>query len=316
MNDHRNYGKVHRLGKEETDGILVGTVAVQEKVDGANTSIWVDDEGKLKMGTRTRTLPDEGDEFNGFVSYVRNHSGICALLTLHPNFRLYGEWLVKHTIDYKATMYKKFYLFDIWVEDNDVGDHFLHQEQVASYAKEFGIEIVPMYTPLVNPTAEQLQEFVGKSEFGDRGEGVVLKNLDFVNGFGEMVYAKIVTESFKEDNGIAFGGNNKFSDTYWEMWAVNKFMTLPRVKKVMDKIQPTLNERLDMKHIPRVVNTAYHDMLTEEIWEIAAKTPAIDFKALGRIAQRKAKQIYVDILNDSISVADTPNADETPRVTG
>lgn len=298
-NEHRNYGKVHRLGKEETDGLLVGTVAIQEKVDGANTSIWINDEGQLKMGTRTRTLPDEGDEFNGFVGYVRAHTGIQALLTLHPNFRLYGEWLVKHTIDYKATVYKKFYLFDIYVED-----HFLHQEQVASYAKEFGIEVVPMYTPIENPTVEQLKEFVGKSEFGDRGEGVVLKNLDFVNSFGEMVYAKIVTESFKEDNGIAFGGNNKFSDTYHEMWVVNKYMTLPRVKKIMDKIQPELNERLDMKHIPRVVNSAYHDMLLEEIWEIQSRVPKLDFKALGRCAQKKAKQIYVDILNDSISVAD------------
>lgn len=297
----RNYGKVHRLGKEETDGILIGACQLQEKVDGANSSIWLDNEtGKIRLGTRTRMLPLEGDEFNGFVPYVMNHTGIQEVLTLHPNWRLYGEWLVKHTIDYKATAYRKFYLFDILVDDSI----WMAAEEVQTIAKEHGIEVVPMYGTIENPTVEQLQAMVGKSEFGDRGEGIVIKNLSFTNKFGETVFAKLVHESFKEDNVVTFGGNNKFSDTYWEMWAVNKFMTLARVKKVMDKIQPQINERLDMKHIPRIVNTAYHDMLTEEIWEMQDKMPSVDFRALSRCAQKKAKQIYVDILNDSISIAD------------
>lgn len=303
MNGHRHYGKVHRLGKEETDGILVGDVAIQEKIDGANVSIWVTEDGKIEMGSRTRQL--RGDEtFNGFIPYVLAHTGIQALLTLHPSYRLYGEWLVKHTIDYKATAYKKFYLFDIWVPDGGEEGHFLHQEQVASYAKEFGIDVVPMYTPITNPTLEQIDELVGKSEFGDRGEGVVLKNLTFKNGFGDMVYAKRVTESFKEDNGIVFGGNNKHSDTYWEMFVTNKYMTLERVQKILNKLQPEVNERLDMKHIPRIMGMAYHDMLTEEIWEIQAKVVALNFDALKRCCNKKSRQIFIDILNDSISVSD------------
>lgn len=299
MNGFRSYGKIHRLGKEETDGILIGTCHIQEKIDGANTSIWMED-GKLCMGTRTRQLPDEGDDFNGFVSYVRAHAGIAAFFADHPTMRLYGEWLVKHTVEYRATVYKKFYLFDVYTDEGT----WLPSEKVAEIGKQYGIDTVPMHGTIENPTMEQLMEYVGKSEFGDRGEGIVIKNLEFVNPFGETVFAKIVEQSFKEDNAIVFGGNNKHSDTYWEMWVVNKFMTLARVKKIMDKIQPTINERLDMKHIPRVINTAYHDMLTEEIWEIQSRVPAIDFKALSRCAQKKAKQIYVDILNDSISIAD------------
>ena len=34
------YKKIHRLGVDETDGILIGKVYVQEKVDGANVQIW------------------------------------------------------------------------------------------------------------------------------------------------------------------------------------------------------------------------------------------------------------------------------------
>ena len=111
MKGHKHYGKIHRLGKEETDGILEGSCSIQEKVDGANTSIWLED-GVLKMGSRTRVLGEE--EFNGFVPYVKAHAGINLYLQNYPNDRLFGEWLVRHTIAYKETAYKKFYLFDIF----------------------------------------------------------------------------------------------------------------------------------------------------------------------------------------------------------
>lgn len=304
MNGHKNYGKIHRLGKEETEGILIGDCVIQEKVDGANASIWIDDEGKLKMGTRTRVLPEEGDDFNGFVTYVRAHTGIQALLTLHPNYRLFGEWLVKHTVEYKATVYRKFYLFDIWVHEEGETGRWISSEQAFDLAFEFQIEHVPNIATIINPTIEQIQEFVGRSKFGDRGEGIVIKNYSFVNQFGDTQFAKLVTPEFVENNAIAFGGNNKYSESYHEMWVVNKYMTLARVQKMIHKLQPTVNERLDMKHIPMITNNAYRDMLIEEIWEIARNVPKVDFKVLTRIAQRKAKQIFVDILNDSISIAD------------
>lgn len=297
MNDHRKYEKIHRLGKEETEGILTGICHIQEKVDGANTSIWLGDDGIVRCGSRSRILQNE--EFNGFVPYALGHQGIQEYLKANPTHRLYGEWLVRHTIAYKETAYRKFYLFDIYD-----GEKYLSSNEVKDIGIKYDIETVPYHGEFENPTIEKLREFVGKTEFGDRGEGIVIKNLSFKNTFGEMAFAKIVTESFKEDNGVVFGGNNKFSDTYWEVYIVNKYMTLPRVKKIMDKLQPEVNERLDMKHIPRIMGLAYHDMLTEEIWDIQKKAKSIDFKTLERISAKKAKQIFVDILNDSISVAD------------
>jgi len=35
------YPKIYRLGKEENDDILKQEVVIQEKLDGANTSIWI-----------------------------------------------------------------------------------------------------------------------------------------------------------------------------------------------------------------------------------------------------------------------------------
>lgn len=310
--DFKRYPKIHRLGKEETEGILTGWVHVEEKIDGANAQIWFDGE-HIKVGSRNNTLTkgvdihEEVGTFNGLIDYVKNHQGIRDFFKNHANKRLYGEWLVRHTIQYNETAYKQFYLFDITEQDEDFKESFLAKEYVLALANEYGIKTPKYHGAMKDPTEEQVKYFVGQSELGDRGEGVVLKNLEFVNKFGDLEYAKIVSESFKEDNAVTFGGNNKHSETYWEMWVVNKYMTLARIEKIMHKLQPQIDKRLDMEHIPRVAGSAYHDMLTEEIWEIQKKAEKINFRHLQRCATKKAIQIYKDILSGDISVADRIN---------
>ena len=297
--EFRKYDKIHRLGKEEVEGILCGTCQVSEKIDGANLSVWIGTDDTIHVGSRNNDLTLNGNEFNGAVEYCILHEGINKYLRTNPTHRLYGEWLVKHTINYRPTSYKKFYLFDIRIEDG-----YLLQNQVIALAEEHGIEHVPHLGIYENPTMEQLNALLGGSEFGDRGEGIVIKNLEFRNKFGELAYAKIVREDFKEDNGVMFGGNNKFSDSYWEMYVINKYVTVARVQKMMNKIQPMIDKKLDMEHIPRICESVYHDLVTEEAWEISKKVKKLDYDVLKRIAYKKIRQVYVDVLNESISVAD------------
>lgn len=294
----KEYNKIHRLGKEETDGILIGKCYIQEKVDGANVQIWKDETGKIRMGSRSKEIT-EG--FNGFCEYVNNDTRISSLLNMFPEYRLYGEWLVRHTIQYSETAYKQFYLFDI---ENIATGTLLELNQVKNVAEQFALCFPQIFAVLENPTVEQIMPFVGKTNLGEKGEGVVIKNPAFINMFGINQYAKIVTQEFKEDNGLVFGGNNKHSDTYWEMYVVNKYITLERVQKIMNKLQPLIDKKLDFEHTSRIASTTFHDMLTEEIWEISKKVVSVNFKKLSNLCTRKAAQIYKDILNNSISVAD------------
>jgi hypothetical protein len=306
----KRYPKIHRLGKEETAGILIGTVHVEEKIDGANAQIWMSD-GKILCGSRNNTLtadvdnPKEGDNmFNGFVEWVAKSEAVRRLFTEHPEMRLYGEWLVRHTIHYSETAYKQFYLFDITIVSDEEVEEFLPKAVVRQVGKMYGFNMPTYHGEFYNPEVDALMEFVGKSTIGPEGEGVVLKNHDFIDAFGNRTYAKIVTENFKENNAVTFGGNNKHAEAYSEMYVVNKYMTLGRVEKIMNKVQPEINEKLDLKHIPRISNSAYYDMLTEEIWEIQSKVQNLNLVTLKRIATKKAIQIYKDILLGSISVAD------------
>lgn len=230
MTTFKKYPKIHRLGKEEVEGILLGTCEIQEKIDGANAQIWVDKRGEVTCGSRNRELT-EG--FNGLVDYVKENQEIKNLLKDHPNYRLYGEWLVRHTIGYKETAYKKFYLFDITeVKDGEEAEEFKTMEEVYEIATKYNVPTPQHFGTYVNPTEEALKDFVGKSALGEKGEGVVIKNHTFRDKWGNHNYAKIVTEQFKENNAITFGGNNKYSDSYWEMYIVNKYITLKTMSKL------------------------------------------------------------------------------------
>lgn len=295
---YRPYPKIHRLGKEETDGILLYDLMVQEKIDGANISIFQLD-GKLRCGTRTRML-SEDESFNGFQEAVQDNLNLAMYFSRKPDCVLYGEWLVKHTITYPDEAYRKIYLFDVL--DTKTGN-FMPQSEVKDLAEFLGLEYP--YIFYTGKVAEDvIDSYVGKSNIAPAGEGVVLKSLEFKNIFGDTVYAKVVHQNFKESNAIVFGGNNKHSETYWEMYIVNKYCTTGRVQKIMQKLQSEKETRLDLGDTPRIAQTCYHDMITEEIWEICKKVPKVDFKALQRLSMRKFIQIYKDILNNSLSIAD------------
>lgn len=299
MNEYKKYPKIHRLGKDETDGILEYEVYVQEKIDGANISIFLLD-GEIRCGTRTRMLPKE-ESFNGFQEAVMANRNLEGFFETNPNYILYGEWLVRHTISYPETAYRKIYLFDIYNAEEDVWVPQDDVQEVAEYL-EFEYPHVFSYGKF---SEEQVLEFVGKSNIAPVGEGVVLKSKEFINKFGDPSYAKIVTQKFKEDNSLVFGGNNKHSETYWEMYVVNKYCTVARVQKIMQKVQSMTEEKLDKKHTPQITGTCYHDLITEEAWEISKKVQKLDFYQLKRLAIKKFVQIYHDILNDELSIADT-----------
>ena len=298
----KSYPKIHRLGKEETDGILDTPVIIQEKIDGANVSIWLDKK-KVKCGTRTRELPDD-ESFNGFVEAVKENKLIKFWLMKNPDCRLYAEWLVKHTITYPETAYKKIYLYDIY---NDKEDMYWTQDSVKTVASQLNLEYPQIFIHSKQVTEDEIKEHVGKTLVPEaaNGEGVVIKNPNFKDKWGNHCYAKVVHEKFKESNAIVFGGNNKHSESYWEMYVVNKYCTLGRVQKIMQKLQAETEKRLDKENTSEIAGRCMHDMISEEAWEIFNKVPKIDNQKLKRLAHKKYIQLFHDLLDNTLSIADT-----------
>lgn len=295
------YNKIHALHKEECENLLEGTCYIQKKVDGANASIWLGDDGEIHFGSRSRDLFLANDNFNGFGDWVRAHPKLKEFFREFPNMRLNGEWLVRHTIGYRETSYKKFYLFDV----EEVGD-VLPFENMYKLAEEYEIPVVHFYGKFENPTLDFIKSLAGQSVLGEKGEGVVVKNLNFKNKFGDVNFGKYVTQEFKEDNGVTFGGNNKFSETYEEMYFVNKLVTLPRVEKITHKLE-SMEGKLSEIHIPRVMGMVFHDVMTEEAHDMAnhlAKNGAdFNFKKFRELCNKKSKSIFMELLTGDVSVA-------------
>lgn len=297
----REYPKVQRLDKEECDGLLDNLVTVQEKVDGANVSLWLED-GEVQGGSRHRKLRDES--FNGFVDYIKKKPAIKKWLKANPNKRLYGEWLVRHTVNYSELAWRKMYLYDVYDHETE---QWWEQDSVEGLAKILGLEYPTVFARDIKVEGEEgltlLRSFVGKSTLGDVGEGIVIKNALWRNQFGDHVYAKMVHPSFKESNSILFNSTDKSSPAFSELTVIKKYATLARLEKVMHKLQPEIDHKLSIEDTARVINTAYHDMLTEEIWDMTKHVVSLNFKTLQRLATKKFAQTYHDILSNRLSVA-------------
>ncbi len=299
------YNKIHALHKEECEGILEGTCYIQEKVDGANASIWLGDDGEIHYGSRSRDLFLANDNFNGFGDWVRSHPQLKFFFEQYPAIRINGEWLVRHTIGYRETSYKKFYAFDM--EQSDGGlTMVIDFDDMYFLATTYEIPAVQLHGKFENPSMELIKSFAGQSVLGEKGEGVVVKNLSYRNKFGDVNFGKYVTQEFKEDNGVTFGGNNKFSETYEEMYFVNKLVTLPRVEKTTHKLE-SMEGKLSEKHIPRVMGMVFYDVMSEEGNDMAnhlAKNGAdFNFKKFRELCNKKSKSIFMELLTGDVSVA-------------
>lgn len=113
---HKTYDKVSRIEKEECEDLTKGRVHIFEKIDGANASIWMNTEGDLCASSRNKQVlcgDKVLDTFRGFVDHVLNKPTYRALLETRPTWRIFGEWLVKHTINYPEHR-NRFYVFDVY----------------------------------------------------------------------------------------------------------------------------------------------------------------------------------------------------------
>ena len=128
------------------------------------------------------------------------------------------------------------------------------------------------------------------------GEGIVVKNYSYTNKFGRTCWAKIVTNAFKEKNSKEMGATvKKFGDMV-EDKIVEQFLTPEIVDKVYAKIVNEC-EGWNSKYIPRLLNTVFHDLIKEEIWDIVKqhKNPNINFKTLNSLCIMKTKEFKPEV---------------------
>lgn len=290
------YQHVEKMGTIETQGIENGMCYVFPKLDGTNGSIWLNDIS-IRAGSRNRELEIDNDNA-GFYKWVLNQTNILKLLTENPNVRLYGEWLVPHTLKtYRDDAWHKFYVFDVMDQDR-----YLTYEEYTPLLEEFEIEYIPAMCKVKNPTQEKLFELLDKNTFlikdgQGSGEGIVIKNYDYVNRFGRVTWAKLVKNEFKDklSTNKKFGTPEVKCKFEIEQKIIDKFVTPHLIEKEHSKI---VNESgWSSKFIPKLIGVVFYCLIKEEMWNILQefKKPVIDFKKLNGLCTEKIKELKPEI---------------------
>jgi hypothetical protein len=285
--EFKKYQHIERLGTTETEGILSGMVYVFPKIDGTNGQLWWD--GKLQAGSRNRVLSAESDNA-GFWNWAVEQDMFSRFFAEYPNVKLYGEWLVPHTLrTYEDLAWRKFYVFD-------VVDGFRHlaYDEYQPMVERFGIEYIPPICKIKDPTHERMIEQLEKNTYlikdGEgSGEGIVIKNYNYRNRFGHVIWAKIVKNEFKAKHQKADVTELK-EKKLAEDQIVDKFVTLAMVEKEYAKIAV---DGWSSKYIPRLLNTVFYTLVKEECWNFVKdlKNPTIDFKLLNYKTTERVKSL-------------------------
>jgi hypothetical protein len=295
---HKSYWKIHSIDKEECEWILNWQCVIQEKIDWANLSVWRTNDW-IFVWSRTQIVgtPEIKTWFRWAVEYINNHPWTLQLFDyledklLTDDIRIYWEWLVAHTItDYNKEAYNHFYLFDI-----EIWWKRLPPVLVKTLAKDFWFKYPEVFEVINNPTLEKIKEYVWKTTLKDSwkwGEGVVIKNISFINKFGNAVYAKIVCDNFKESNQIVFTNWNKKDN---ELDIVSKYCDLERVKKIINKIEQNDWVDINKSHIAKILWLVFYDIITEEANNIAKKW-VVDFDRLRKMINERSRRISIDLI--------------------
>lgn len=297
------YQHICKMGSDDVEDIEFGTCYIFPKLDGTNTSVWFEDD-EIKVGSRNRVLSFDNDN-QGACAVVCSDPRIKAFFKKYPNLRLYGEFLVPHTIkDYRDDAWRKFYIFDVvdGIEDieNLTIPHYLTYEEYQPMLEEFGLDYIILTQKITNPSYENLLHCAETNTFLMRdgagaGEGIVIKRYDYINKYGRRTWAKIVLNEFKEKHKKVMKAD-EFENKVFEDEVVQQFLTDEFIEKEYAKII-ALEGGWNSRYIPRLLNTVYCEFINDYMWDIVKKykNPKINFKYLQVYVYNKVKVVKEEL---------------------
>ena len=305
MIDIKHFMDIQNLIETESDlkasnakGFEVGDIIqITEKWDGSNASVGYDpDSDSLIAFSRKQTLA-YNNTLNGFWDFVQTLDP--APFKAHPTWRVFGEWGNKNKIIYKPENYKKWYIYDIY----DLENGWLDQETVKSFAEEAGLIYIHVLYEGPFVSWDHCRTFMNSPIYGDRQEGVVVKNQSKLNDPNTRLpfYLKIVNEDFKETKApkvvdpAVEAGRKAAADL------AATIVTKNRIEKMLYKLrdEQILPEQLtpqDMKLVAQnLPKRIYEDCVKEEP-EIVAKVNEYEGANFSKICGTLTMQIVRELI--------------------
>ena len=301
------YQHVEHIDSERVKGLLDGRCYVFPKLDGENTSVYMED-GEVVCASRNKPT----DRDHAFYQYVLRTPGIKRLLEDHPDIRLYGEFMRPQTIKtYRDDVWNNWFVFDVCVDakkyrdrKNNISDEGRFHIPYMKYMHlldDYGIPYIEPIASLDSPSVETLQDIADNhnsayiKEGMGSGEGIVVKRYDFVNADGETVWGKVLNSVYR-DNKAFHATFDKEKATVEELIA-HKAVTPLLVDKEYNKIlsrkgSVTPNE---------ILNVVWYCVVTECLFDEIRrrKDPVINFALLKDAVFANVKQCKPELFQRS-----------------
>ncbi len=295
MLKHKHYMEIEVFNRGIGDRFHKGDmIIIQEKIDGSNVSFQYDSEtDSLQCFSRNQILSAE-NTLRGYYDWVQKLDKEFVKSILGDRLRMFGEWLVKHTVKYPEERYNTMYCFDVFDTENKC---WLPQNEVKSLADKLGLNYVPVFYEGEFTAWEDYTYLVGKTEMGGEiGEGIVIKKQNDLSD--DVAYTKIVHERFKE----VWKKVRHHSESPEEKQEKKRLeeltetvVTPARVEKILYKlvdegILPEDFSARDMKTIYKTLPSAVYQDCVKEVPEVVNQVENFG-KFSNSVAIRLAKDI-------------------------
>lgn len=296
------YQHVEKYSTDETENINLGDCYVFPKIDGTNGSIYCDEEKTginipvICAGSRNRELTLDNDN-QGFYNEILKDDRYYEFFCSNPHLRLYGEFLIPHSLKtYRNDAWKKFYIFDVMD-----GGEYIPYDLYKKLLDDFNLDYIPCIAQIKNGSYEQFINIMNQNNWlvedgKGLGEGIVIKNYEYINKYGRVTWAKIVRSEFKDVHRKEMGEHVVEGKKIIEDEIIEKRLNQTLIDKTYEKIRND-NNGWKSQYISQLLGRVWHDFVIEETWQIIKdyKNPKVDFKTMQYFCNKKIKELRKDL---------------------
>lgn len=283
-------------------------ISITEKVDGSNASICLED-NIIECYSRKDKLSSL-QTLAGFWVYVQSlDKNILYKEPSEKQYVVFGEWLRKNKIKYLAENMHKWYVYSIF---DKATNKWLPPEKVKDYCKRTGLTYVHelYYGPFIS--WEHCRSFCNSPMYGDRQEGVVVRNVDALarnillqeKGAIEGLHfdthiLKIVNDDFKESMKAKVREIDpvKESERARAMELMQSIVTKNRVEKMLLKLRDEgiIPDELTPEHMGIIAKN-----LPKRVFEDCMKEESEIVIACTEYAGKMCSSISMKIVRDMV----------------
>jgi ATP-dependent RNA circularization protein (DNA/RNA ligase family) len=279
----KKYPKILRLGHVDTSDLLEDkddVICIQEKVDGANFRIYIG-ENKLTFGSRNNILGSDIETVPSMFSRASAYVDECISESSERNkyigCTLVGECMVKHSINYNWDTTPAFIGYDVRNEDGE----FLDAIEAKQIFESLGLPFIPIVYYGKISECDNINYIPTSQYYDGESEGIVIKNAR------NQIYAKIVTDAFKETHRKEMGASSRQSSINDNERFINRYCTDSRIEKQIFKLRDEEDVEIDMPMMMQLPSLVYQDIIEENWSDILNSNMSLEIRTIKKMVARQ-----------------------------